>query len=81
MSDEFASSSIDAVKPQFLCAPASVDGSPVTNPQSHLCCYQTKAPKLAAPKREQATDGFGTLELKVGKSTLLCRPCTTTLLP
>ena len=80
MSDQFATTPLDVKQPYLLCAPAS-EGSPITNPATHLCCYKTKAPKLPLPVHAQVDDSFGSLQVEVKKSTILCQPCTKTLLP
>lgn len=79
--DQFTTNTVDVKKPFLLCAPASQDGSAVADPTTHLCCYTTKAPALTAPARAETADDFGTLQVQVKKSSLVCAPCTTTLLP
>lgn len=81
MADQFASVTTTVTKPALLCAPASVNGSAVSNPAAHLCCYKTKAPKLPAAVQAQVTDAFGSLQVQVSKSGLVCQPCAKALLP
>jgi hypothetical protein len=79
-SDQFATGTIDVKKPYLLCSPASL-GSPVADPTTHLCCYKTKAPALPAPVSTETSDGFGSLQVQIKKSSLVCLPCTQTPLP
>ena len=81
LADQFATATVEVKKPSLLCAPASLDGSPIGDPSTHLCCYKIKGPKLTTAAHVQTDDGFGSHELEVKKSALLCRSCTKTVLP
>jgi len=81
VADQFGTQTVDVKKPYLLCAPADVDGSGIGDPATHVCCYKLKAPKLPAPVTAQIADQYGTLQLNVKKSALLCQPCSKTLLP
>ena len=61
--------------------PAGVDGSSVANSQTHLCCYKSKAAKLPAPVRAEVTDQLGPRQVEVKQSSLVCEPCSKSLLP
>ena len=81
LTDQFGTTTVDVRKPYLLCAPASQDGSAVSNPSTHLCCYRTRAPGLGSPARAETTDVFGSLQVIVRRSSLVCEPCSKTLLP
>jgi hypothetical protein len=81
VSDQFLSGAFDVKKPGYICAPASVDGSVLVDPATHLSCYKVKGPKgLGA--NAQLVDQFGTVQIAVkGKASLLCVPATKTIIP
>jgi hypothetical protein len=81
VNDQFATHTLDVKKPYLLCAPADVDGSGITDPATHMCCYKVKAPKLSAPITAQTIDQYGALQLNVKKFSLLCQPCSNTASP
>jgi hypothetical protein len=72
---------VDVRKPYLLCAPASQDGSSVADPSTHLCCYKTRARGLERAVRAETEDSLGTLQVEVRRSSIICAPCTKTLLP
>jgi len=53
----------------------------VTNSQTHLCCYKSKTAKLPAPVRAEVTDQLGPRQVEVKQSSLVCEPCSKSLLP
>jgi hypothetical protein len=53
----------------------------VADRSTHLCCYKARANGLNGAVQAQTTDDFGTLDVEVRRSSLLCAPCTKTLLP
>jgi len=79
--DQFASTDVDVRKPYLLCAPASREGSAVADPSTHLCCYKTRAPRLDQAVRAQTDDAFGIRQTQDRRSSLVCAPCSKTLLP
>jgi hypothetical protein len=79
--DQFTTREVDVTTPYLLCAPASQDGSAVADPSTHLCCYRTIARGLDDAARAQTQDDFGSLQVQVRRSSLLCVPCEKTLLP
>jgi hypothetical protein len=85
VSDEFGvnDGSFTAEKPDLICNPAAVDGTPVTNPIDHLACYKISGPELAKADRPQfdAHDQLGTVRLRATKPALLCVPSSKTILP
>jgi len=81
LADQFATATVEVKKPYVLCAPASKNGSPVSDPSAHQCCYKIKGPKLTPSAHVATQDQFGSHELLVKKSALLCQSCTKTLLP
>jgi len=73
--DQTGSFTCEAKKPKLLCNPASKDGSVVSEPDLHYCCYQVKcAPKKVAADYD-VTDQFGILRLQTNKPKFLCNPC------
>jgi hypothetical protein len=81
LDDQFATESVEVKKPFLICAPASKDGSGISDRDTHQCCYKIKGGKLEPPKKVEIEDQFGTLQLEVKKGRLLCQPCTKTDLP
>jgi hypothetical protein len=79
--DQFGATQVDVRKPYLLCAPASQDGSAVPDPSTHLCCYKTRAGRLDQAIRAQTDDVFGSQKVEVRRSTLVCTPCSKTVLP
>jgi len=81
LADQFATATVEVKKPYVLCAPAGVNGSPVSDPSTHQCCYKIKGPKLTPSAHVMTNDQFGSHELEVKKSALLCQSCLKTVLP
>jgi hypothetical protein len=79
--DQFGTSAVDVKRPYLLCAPASQDGSAVADPSTHLCCYRTVARPLDDAVQAQTEDDFGTLQVEVRRSSLMCAPCTKAVQP
>lgn len=78
LGDALESGSFDAKKPQVLCAPASRDGSVVTDDETHLEGYKLKAasgePKHVPVTGIEVADAFGTLTLDTVKANRLLVP-------
>lgn len=79
--DPFGMGPTDVKKPFMACAPASVDGSSVENPDTSVCCYKSKGPKLAPKLAIETTDDFGTPQVRLSKAKTFCTPCTTAAVP
>lgn len=73
--DALAGELVDVKKPALVCAPTSVEGGPVSDPATSLCCYAIKGTALNPAVPVTADDPFGALSLGLSKPKLLCRPC------
>jgi hypothetical protein len=73
--DDFGSSTATATKPAFFCAAAGLNGADAVDPSASLCCYTRNALTLPAAKKVQTSDDFGTLQVQVKKTDLLCQSC------
>ncbi len=72
-------------KPRHLCLPASVNGSPIKNPEATLLCYAAK-PARGEPKHIRrsglfVTDQVGNLRLDTIREKEFCVPTITSLAP
>jgi hypothetical protein len=68
-------------KPALLCAPASVDGSPLTDTKGHYCCYRA-GKAYVSDFSENVLDPFGNpLTLGVSKRSVICEICDVSPLP
>ena len=73
--------------PRTLCLPAKktitttagVKSYPMVNPDLHLLCYPVTKTPIHNPVYAQ--NQFGSVTMKVGKTTVLCLPSTKRLLP
>lgn len=81
VADQLSTRPVDVKKPDLLCIPATQDGAGMGDPATNVCCYKLKGPKLPAPAAAQVSDRYGSLQLKIKKSALLCQPCNQALLP
>jgi len=80
--DGLATGTVSTVKPDLFCSPASVDGSPVTDVLAQQCCYRIKGNKLGTPVTVNTHGSIGgPLELSLSKQSMVCEPCTSTVLP
>ena len=80
--DHLASDTVDVTKPALFCAPADVDGAPITDSLAQQCCYKAKGDKLAAASTLNTNGAVGgPLELSVQKQSLVCEPCTSSVVP
>ncbi|MFN2377543.1 MAG: hypothetical protein ABR538_13470 [Candidatus Binatia bacterium] len=76
VTDEFATDTVDVKKPALFCSPASLDGSPISDPLAQQCCYKATGAKLATASTVNASGSvIGALELSVQKPSLICEPC------
>jgi hypothetical protein len=81
LDDQFGNDSVKVSKLFFVCAPADKDGSGISDPVTHLCCYKIKGTKLEPPETVQTDDQFGSVRSALKSPQLLCQPCAKTLLP
>jgi hypothetical protein len=81
LTDQFGTGTVDVKKIAMVCAPADKDGSGISDPLTHLCCYKVKSAKLDPAPRAQIADEFGSLQVEVKQSGMLCQPCSKALLP
>ena len=82
VTDTFATDTVDVTSPTLFCSPASIDGSPLTDTFAQQCCYKTKGPKLDPPALVGTLGSVGgSLELELGSQSMVCEPCTATVLP
>lgn len=73
--DQTGTFTCEAKKPKLLCNPANKNGSIISSPDLHYCCYQVKCvPKKVAADYD-ITDQFGDLRLQTNKPKFLCNPC------
>lgn len=79
LNDQFAVENVEVKKPFLICAPADKDGSGISDPETHLCCYKIKGSGVLQNVR--IVDQFGPLLLEVKKGKFLCQPCTKTVVP
>lgn len=79
--DQFQTSSIEVKKPAFVCAPSTLNGSTVDDPDTHVCCYKSKGVKLSPAVDVETVDTFGTVQQQLKSPKMFCTPCTKTLLP
>jgi hypothetical protein len=75
--DQFvAGAPVDGKKLKWLCNPANKDGSPLLNPNDHLCCYGIKPIHAAIPAVTQSDQFRNDLLQPKDKAKLFCVPCT-----
>jgi hypothetical protein len=80
LEDQFGKRSAVVKKPIGLCAPASKNGSPVSQPQAHLKCYDLEKEDPKKVNRDvEVTNQFGKEKLKVDKVESLCTPASKSL--
>ena len=82
LSDQlFAGQSTDVKKPYLVCNPADKNNEGISDPSAHLACYKVKGPKIVTPPKVKATNQFGTVDLALKKTSLLCVPSAKTIVP
>ena len=77
MEDQFQTVTITLAKPGLFCNPVDKNGEGITNPSTHLTCYDKPLLTRWDPKPEQltATDQFGEWALNVrSQSSAFCVP-------
>ena len=72
--DQTVATTADLKKPFLLCNPVSKNGSLISNPALHYCCYKAKA-AVKVKANYDITDQFGPLRLQTKKPFLECNPC------
>jgi hypothetical protein len=80
VTDQFGTMTVDVKKPKFLCNPVDKSGEGITDPVTHLMCYQVKqvdAMKFAKIKGVYVNNQFGPEQLDVKKPSELCIPALT----
>lgn len=71
--DQFGRSTVKVVVPEWLCAPTSKNGEPVTDKTTHLLCYRTEGGKVAG-KTVALKNQFGKFKAFVDRAGVLCVP-------
>jgi hypothetical protein len=72
LKDQFTSRGLVLGPVVSICAPVSKNGQPVKDERTHLTCYQV--PAVNAGKKVRVQHQFGTQDLAVGGSTMVCLP-------
>ncbi len=72
LKDQFTSRGLVLGPVMSICAPVSKNGQPVKDERTHLTCYQV--PAANAGKKVRVQHQFGTQDLAVGGSTVVCLP-------
>ena len=82
LEDQFGTMRVDVKKPRYLCNPVNKNGEGITDPVSHLMCYQIKQakgdPKFGKRSGVFVNDQFGAARLDVKIPAELCVPATKT---
>jgi len=82
VTDGLATDSVKVSKPALYCAPVALGAAAVTDSTAHQCCYKATGPALSATSIIDAISLDGsTLHLGVSKQSMVCEPCTRTVLP
>jgi hypothetical protein len=72
---------VEVKKPFLICNPTDVNGGGINNVADHLTCHKVKAERLTPRPRVTATDRFGSVDLELKKTFLLCLPSSKAVLP
>jgi Big-like domain-containing protein len=72
--DQFGRQQVVVGEPEYLCNPASKNGSPISNPTAHLVCYELEGVDPFAERRVSLRDQFGVQSFQVEDPTKLCVP-------
>jgi uncharacterized delta-60 repeat protein len=72
--DQFGSQQAVVEEPEYLCNPASKNGSPISNPSAHLVCYELDGVDPFSSRRASLRDQFGVQTFSVVRPTKLCVP-------
>jgi hypothetical protein len=75
------SEAVEVKKLKFVCAPVDKNGEGINDPDTHLACYQIKAPNLGAQPSVEVDSQFQTSRFRLKKGKLICLPATKTVLP
>jgi hypothetical protein len=72
--DQFGRQVVVVEEPEYLCNPASKNGSGIRNPAGHLVCYELGGVDPFASRRASLRDQFGVQTFDVVRPTKLCVP-------
>jgi uncharacterized delta-60 repeat protein len=72
--DQFGRQVVVVEEPEYLCNPASKNGSGIQNPAAHLVCYELDGVDPFASRRASLRDQFGVQTFSVVRPTKLCVP-------
>jgi uncharacterized delta-60 repeat protein len=72
--DQFGRQEVVVEEPEYLCNPASKNGSPIHNPAGHLVCYELAGVDPFTSRRASLRDQFGVQTFAVVRPTKLCVP-------
>jgi hypothetical protein len=80
--DQFQGRTALALDPKLFCAPASKNGEPIDDPDTHLTCYST-SPIGGAPGPVPILNQFlaAPVQIELLEAQLLCAPSTKQLIP
>ena len=74
-----AGSNTDLKKPFLLCAAASINGSPIDDPDARLTCYKVKGAKLPVATSHAVVDQFSSdVDVSIKKVFVVCVPASST---
>ncbi len=74
LTDQFGTIFARTLLPYDFCNPVDKNGEGIENPQRHFMCYKLFAPPERRRHLLRGTDQFGSEELTVTQSRLLCNP-------
>jgi hypothetical protein len=72
--DQFGTQQAVVGEPEYLCNPASKNGSGIQNPAGHLVCYELGEVDPFSERRVSVRDQFGLQTLTVEDPSKLCVP-------
>jgi hypothetical protein len=72
--DQFGRQQVVVGEPEYLCNPASKNGSGIQNPTRHLVCYELEGVDPFRERRASLRDQFGVQTFTVDDPTKLCVP-------
>jgi hypothetical protein len=82
LNDQFADEmGVEVKKPVLICNPTDVNSEGINNAADHLSCHKVKAARLNPRPRVTATDRFGSVDLELKKTFVLCVPSSKSVVP
>jgi hypothetical protein len=72
--DQFGRQQVAVQEPEYLCNPASKNGSTIQHPAPHLVCYELGGVDPFVSRRASMRDQFGVQTFTVSEPTKLCVP-------